>query len=244
MNNESAVQYHIRCKKGDVGRYVFLPGDPARTDIIAAHFDDAHLVIQNREHRTWTGYLNGEKVSVTSTGMGGPSAAIAVEELIKIGADTFIRVGTAGEVCAASKDESVKGVICTAAIREDGTSAQYVPVEYPAVANRHVVDALVSAARQQNEHFLEGITHSKDSYYCEIDPDCAPNSEQLKQRWRVWERAGVMSSEMETAALFVLSTIRGKRAGAIMSFRDMDAAIRVACDAVKLLIEADRQTLG
>ncbi|MDR2607031.1 MAG: uridine phosphorylase, partial [Treponema sp.] len=115
-------QYHIRCKEGDVGRYVFLPGDPFRTDLIASFLDDAKLVAHNREHKTWTGYLDGQKVSVTSTGMGCPSTAIALEELIKIGADTFIRIGTAGRVCDASYDETLDGVICNAAVRDEGTT--------------------------------------------------------------------------------------------------------------------------
>ena len=125
--------YHIHCKPGDVGRYVLLPGDPFRTDLIASYFDDAKLVAHNREHKTWTGTLNGVKVSVTSTGMGCPSAAIAVEELIKCGADTFIRVGTAGRVCDKAYDETLDGVINTAAVRDEGTTIHYIPIEYPAV---------------------------------------------------------------------------------------------------------------
>ena len=138
--------YHIHCKPGDVGRYVLLPGDPFRTDLIASYFDDAKLVAHNREHKTWTGTLNGVKVSVTSTGMGCPSAAIAVEELIKCDADTFIRVGTAGRVCDKAYDETLDGVINTAAVRDEGTTIHYIPIEYPAVADRHVVDALARAA--------------------------------------------------------------------------------------------------
>ena len=124
-------QYHIHCKKGDVGRYVLVPGDPFRTDIIAQYLDEPKLVAHNREHKTWTGTLNGEKVSVTSTGMGCPSAAIALEELIHCGADTFIRVGTCGRVCPESYDESLEGVIITGAVRDEGTTLHYVPVEYP-----------------------------------------------------------------------------------------------------------------
>lgn len=146
--NEEGKQYHINCKEGDVGRYVLLPGDPFRTDVIASMFDDAKLVAHNRECKTWTGTLNGEKVSVTSTGMGSPSTAIVVEELIRCGADTFIRVGTSGRVCPASQDMSLNGVINTAAVRDEGTTISYVPLAYPAVADRHVVDALARAAKK------------------------------------------------------------------------------------------------
>jgi len=240
-NDEFETQYHIKCKKGDVGRYVFLPGDPFRTDLIALFLDDAKLVAHNREHKTWTGYLDGEKVSVTSTGMGCPSAAIAVEELIKCGADTFIRIGTAGRVDAESKQEDVDGVICTAAIRDEGTTIQYIPIEYPAVADRVVVECLVKAAKDNGKNYIEGITQSKDSFYGEVDPDSVPNADKLKARWKMWEKSNVKASEMEAAAIFVISSIRNKRASAIMSFKDMESTIKIACDAVKELIKIDKE---
>ena len=134
--------YHVRVGKGDIGRYVLLPGDPFRTDLIASYFDDAKLVAHNREHKTWTGTLNGVPVSVVSTGMGCPSTAICLEELIACGADTFIRVGTAGRVCDRAFDPTLDGVINTAAVRDEGTTKHYIPIEYPAVADRHVVAAL------------------------------------------------------------------------------------------------------
>ena len=232
-------QYHIRCKEGDVGRYVFLPGDPFRTDFIAGFLDDAVLVAHNREHKTWTGKLDGVPVSVTSTGMGCPSTAIALEELIKIGADTFIRIGTAGRVCDASYDESLDGVICTAAVRDEGTTIHYIPIEYPAVADRQVVAALADAAQQRGLKYLEGITQSKDSFYGQHEPDSMPAAARLRERWEAWRRGNVMSSEMESSAIFVISSIRGKRAGSIMSFKDMKDTVQVACDAVRLLIKAD-----
>ena len=145
VTNSEGKQYHICCKKGDIGKYVLLPGDPFRTDIIAKHFDNPVLVAHNREHKTWTGTLLGEKVSVTSTGMGCPSAAIAVEELIHCGAEVFIRVGTCGRVCPESYDESLEGVIITGSVRDEGTTVHYVPIEYPAMADRHVTDALARA---------------------------------------------------------------------------------------------------
>jgi len=234
------LMYHIKMKEGDVGRYVFLPGDPFRTDFIAGFLDDAALVAHNREHKTWTGKLDGVPVSVTSTGMGCPSTAIALEELIKIGADTFIRIGTAGPVCELSKDPSWDGAICTAAVRDEGTTLHYIPIEYPAVADRHVVAALAEAAKNRGLKYLEGITQSKDSFYGEVDPDNQPATVRLKERWEAWVKGNVVSSEMEAAAIFVISSIRGKRAGAIMNWGKMENTIQVACDAVRFLIKQDK----
>lgn len=236
----NSKQYHIQVAKGEVGRYVFLPGDPFRTDLIASFLDDAKLVAHNREHKTWTGRLDGELVSVTSTGMGCPSAAIAVEELIKCGADTFIRVGTAGRVCDKAYDETLDGVINTAAVRDEGTTIHYIPIEYPAVADRHVVDALARAAKKLGYNFAEGITQSKDSFYGQHEPEAMPAEGRLKERWEAWRRGNVMSSEMESAAIFVISSIRGCRASSIMAYTDMRKTVEVACEALRMLIERDR----
>lgn len=232
-------QYHIRLAKGDVGRYVFLPGDPFRTDLIASFLTDAKLMAHNREHKTWTGTLDGVKVSVTSTGMGCPSTAIALEELIKIGADTFIRIGTAGKVADQAFEDGIDGVICTAAVRDEGTTLHYIPMEYPAVADRHVVDALAKAAKLRGLRYLEGITQSKDSFYGQHEPDNMPSAARLKSRWEAWRKGNVLCSEMESSALFVISSIRGVRAGAIMAYQEMEDTIAVACDAVRLLIKQD-----
>lgn len=239
--DDAGRQYHIKCKKGDVGRYVLLPGDPFRTDIIARHLDNPQLVAHNREHKVWTGTLLGEKVTVASTGMGCPSTAIAVEELIHCGAECIIRVGTCGKVCDASFDESLSGVVITGAVRDEGTTIHYVPIEYPAIANRHVVDALSRAAKARGFNFAEGIAQCKDSFYGQHDPDSMPGSARLHERWEAWRKAGVMASEMETAALFVIASIRGVRAGAVMAYFAMnDETIEMACDAVRILIEQDR----
>ena len=239
--DDAGRQYHIKCKKGDVGRYVLLPGDPFRTDIIARHLDNPQLVAHNREHKVWTGTLLGEKVTVASTGMGCPSTAIAVEELIHCGAECFIRVGTCGKVCDASFDESLSGVVITGAVRDEGTTIHYVPIEYPAIANRHVVDALSRAAKARGFNFAEGIAQCKDSFYGQHDPDSMPVSARLHERWEAWRKVGVMASEMETAALFVIASIRGVRAGAVMAYFAMnDETIEMACDAVRILIEQDR----
>ncbi|MBS6135768.1 MAG: nucleoside phosphorylase [Faecalibacterium prausnitzii] len=238
---EHTKLYHIQVEPGEVGRYVFLPGDPFRTDLIASFLDDAKLIAHNREHKTWTGTLNGVKVSVTSTGMGCPSTAIAVEELIKAGADTFIRIGTAGPVRDPEDSSRYDGVVVTGAVRDEGTTSHYIPIEYPAVADRHVVDALSRATKAAGLNFAEGISQSKDSFYGEVDPDSAPSGEHLKERWEAWRRGNVMCSEMECAALFVISSIRGCRASAIMNWGDMNKTILAACNAVRLLIEQDAQ---
>ena len=239
MDNE--LMYHIRIKKGDIGRYVLLPGDPFRTDLIASYFDEPQLIAHNREHKTWIGKLDGVPVAVTSTGMGCPSAAICLEELIKCGADTFIRVGTAGRVCDASYDPTLDGVINNAAVRDEGTTIHYIPIEYPAIADRHVVDALSRAAKNLGYNFAEGITQSKDSFYGQHEPENMPVEGRLKERWEAWRRGTVMTSEMEAAALFVISSIRGCRAASIMSFGDMPKTVEVARDAIKLLIKEDNK---
>lgn len=247
MLNANGEFYHIACKKGDVGRYVLLPGDPFRTDEIAKHLDNPVLVAHNREHKTWTGELNGVKVSVTSTGMGGPSAAIALEELIGCGADTFIRVGTCGTVSEESCDPSLEGVIVTGAVRDEGTTVHYIPLEYPAIADRHVVDALARAAKAQGRKYLEGIAQCKDAFYGQHDPDSLPNGAVLKQRWEAWKMGGVAASEMETAAVFVVSSIRRVRAGAVVAYHKCDShkmnskTIEIACDAIRILIEEDKE---
>lgn len=247
MFENNGTFHHIQCRKGDVGRYVMLPGDPFRTDKIAEYLDDVVLVAHHREHKTWTGTLDGERVSVTSTGMGCPSTAIALEELIACGADTFIRVGTSGRICDKSQDPALMGVITTAAVRDEGTTRQYIPIEYPAVADRHVVAALADAAKTLGLNFAEGITQSKDSFYSQVLPETMPISAELEGRMEAWKRGNVMCSEMEAAALFVISSIRCCRAAGIMAYSAtddpdlaVDRAIRTACGAIRILINADK----
>lgn len=241
VTNDNGVMYHVHLKKGDIGRYVLLPGDPFRTDFIATFFDNPRLVAHNREHKTWTGTLDGVPVSVVSTGMGCPSTAICLEELIACGADTFIRVGTAGRVCDRAFDESLDGVINTAAVRDEGTTRQYIPIEYPAVADRHVVDALAVAAKELGYNFIEGITQSKDSFYGQHEPENMPAEPWLKARWEAWRRGNVISSEMEAAAIFVISSIRGCRASSVMAYTEMRKSVEVAIRALRILIARDRE---
>lgn len=239
---EGGLQKHLRCKAEDIGRYVLLPGDPFRTDIIAQYLENPRLVAHAREHKTWTGTLNGVPVTVCSTGMGAASTAIAVEELIHCGVDAIIRVGTCGRVCEESQNPEYEGLIVTAAVRDEGTTLQYVPVEYPAVADRSVMNAMCDAAEKFGYTFAEGIVQCKDSFYGQHDPESMPNSDYLLSRWKAWEKGNVMGSEMEASALFVISSIRGIRAGAIMGY-DYEQGLRhsmdIAIEALKTLIEKD-----
>ncbi len=251
MTKNEDLMYHIQMKKGDVGRYVFLPGDPGRCEKIASYFDDPQLIAYNREYKTYTGTLLGEKVSVTSTGIGCPSTAIAVEELIQIGADTFIRVGTSGGMQPYLRAGDL-GIV-TGAIRDEGTTLHYMPQEFPAVANIDVVLALRDAAEELgNPHHL-GISQSKDSFFGQHAPERMPVDTRLLTRWKAWVQGGTICSEMEAAAIFVLSSIYRKRAGGIMLIgwnqegdhpeehvSDLEPLIQTAIESVKILIERDR----
>jgi uridine phosphorylase len=212
--SEHEVMHHIHCRKGDVGRYVLLPGDPGRCALIAEHFDDADFIAQNREYVTYTGTLLGEKVSVTSTGIGCPSTAIAVEELVAIGVDTLIRVGTSGGIQPGMRTGDL--TILSAAIRDEGTSSQYMPLAYPAVADVDVVVALREAARRRGARYHVGVGQSKDSFYGEVEPQRMPLADELKQRWHAWVAGGALCSEMEASTLFVVSKVLNVRAGGIM----------------------------
>ncbi|HPX28888.1 MAG TPA: uridine phosphorylase [Sphaerochaeta sp.] len=209
----SGIQYHLGTGKGDVGRYVILPGDPKRVPLIANHLTDARLVADVREYVTYTGYLEGEKVSVTSTGIGGPSAAIAMEELYKSGADTFVRMGTCGGI-----DTKVIGgdvVIATSSVRAEGTSREYAPIEFPAVATFEVVEALRDAAIAMGKHPHVGVVQCKDSFYGQHNPSGMPVFYELENRWEAYKRLGVLASEMESAALFTVAAYLGVRVGSL-----------------------------
>jgi len=208
------LQHHLKCKVGDVARTVLLPGDPARAEMIAGHFDEARKVASNREFTTFTGKTGGVPISVTSTGIGGPSTVIAVEELVRCGADTFIRVGTGG----ALQPEVLPGsfVVATAAIRDEGTSRAYLPVEFPAAANVEIVQALSSTSVSKGRQVLRGILHSKDSFYGQKEPERMPLADMLVNQYESWTKGGVLVSEMEAAALFITASVLKVRAGAII----------------------------
>ena len=247
------MQFHIRCKEGDVGRYVFLPGDPGRCESIAAHFDNPVHVGMNREYNIYTGTLLGQKVSVCSTGIGGPSAAIAMEELAAIGADTFIRVGTCGGIDLNVLPGDI--VVATGAIRFEHTSMEYAPLEFPAVSDFEIAQALKNASLELGYRTHTGIVQCKDSFYGQHSPEKSPVYYELKQKWESWKRLGVKASEMESAALFVVASALGVRCGscfhavwnqereklgmAMPMTEDTSGAILVGIEAMKKLIEAD-----
>ena len=247
-------QYHIQLLPGDVGRYVILPGDPGRCQQIAKLFDEPKFVNSNREYTTYTGTLLGEKVSVCSTGIGGPSASIAMEELHAIGADTFIRVGTCGGIDLDVQSGDV--VIATGAIRYEHTSLEYAPIEFPAVADFDVTLAIRQAARNLGYRFHTGVVQCKDSFYGQHAPERSPVYYELLNKWESWKRLGVKASEMESAALFVVASSLKVRCGSCFHVvwnqereaagldqthtHDTTSAIKVGVEALKLLIEQDR----
>ena len=251
---EHELQFHIKCKAGDVGRYVILPGDPGRCEKIAAYFDNPYKVGSNREYTVYTGTLLGEKVSVCSTGIGGPSAAIAMEELVAIGADTFVRVGTCGGIDLHVQSDDV--VIATAAVRQEGTSLQYAPIEFPAVASYTVFDAMVRAAKQLGKPWHAGVVQCKDSFYGQHSPERMPVCYELLAKWEAWKRLHVLASEMESAALFTCAAALDVRCGSCFHViwnqereavgldqkesHDLEAAIEVGIETLKLLIQEDR----
>lgn len=253
---EEGLQYHIGLRKGDVGKYVILPGDPKRCEKIARHFDDAKLIADSREYVTYTGYLDGVKVSVTSTGIGGPSASIALEELVRVGADTFLRVGT----CGGMQTDIMGGdlVIATGAIRMEGTSKEYAPIEFPAVANLEITNALVQAAKDLNKKYHVGIVQCKDAFYGQHEPETKPVDYELVNKWNAWVRLGCKASEMESAALFVVGDYLRVRVGSSFLVvanqereklelenpvvHDTEAAIEVTVQAIRNLIKQDKES--
>ncbi len=204
-------QYHIQVAPGEVGRYVILPGDPKRCALIAEYLDNPELIADNREFITYTGTLDGETVSVTSTGIGGPSASIAMEELYRCGADTFIRVGTCGGMQQEVKSGDI--VIATGAVRMEGTSKEYAPIEYPAVPDLTVTNALVKAASEMGVPFHTGVVQCKDAFYGQHEPEKMPVSYELENKWEAWKKLGCLASEMESAALFIVASHLHVRVG-------------------------------
>ena len=248
------LQYHIGLKEGDVGEYVLLPGDPKRCEKIAKYFDDAKLVADRREFTTYTGYLNGVKVSVTSTGIGGPSASIAMEELVKVGAKYFIRVGTCGGMDLDVKSGDL--VIATGAIRMEGTSKEYAPIEFPAVANYDIVTALINSAKKLDLPYHVGVVECKDSFYGQHSPELMPVNYELQNKWNAWLKLGCLASEMESAALFIVASYLKVKVGSIFLVvanqerekrglenpvaHDTELAINTAVEAIKNLIAENK----
>jgi uridine phosphorylase len=243
------VQYHISLKKGDAGRYVILTGDPGRVPFVAKFFDKAEKVAQNREYVTYTGTVNGIKMSVVSTGIGCPSTAICVEELARVGVDTFIRVGTAGSLQPWVKPGDL--VMATGVVREEGTTRQYIPLHYPAVPDFDTLSALVNSVKKLGYSYHYGITHCKDAFYTEINQD-HPMDEENAKLWTCWRKANVLATSMEASAIFILSSLKKLRAGEVVAIigdtydekpfsgaKDKDEivekAIKTAIEAIKIM---------
>ena len=252
--SSDGTQYHVGLKPGDVGEYVILPGDPKRCEKIASYFDSPKLVADRREFVTYTGFLNGTKVSVTSTGIGGPSASIALEELVKVGAKNFIRVGTCGGM-----DTNVKSgdlVIATGAIRMEGTSKEYAPIEFPAVADFDMVLALKKSAEKMGLIHHVGVVQCKDAFYGQHNPELMPVCYELENKWQAWLKMGCLASEMESAALFIAGSFLKVKVGSIFLVvanqereklgldnpvvHDTDSAIRVAVEAFRDIINQNK----
>lgn len=244
-------QYHVGLAEGEVGKYVLYPGDPARTAVIAKFLDDAREIAFSREYRTFTGSVAGVAVSAVSSGMGGPSAAIGIEELRELGVHTFLRVGTCGATQPGIKMGDL--IIATGAVRTEGTADGYVPREFPAVADHAVVTALLESAAEEGARHHLGIIRAVDALYSDLRPDDMPDGPRLRAELAMWSRAGVIANDMESSTLFVVASVRRLRAGSILLVVDevgageihhldpsyMDRMLRVAVGALRRLIERD-----
>lgn len=252
----SEVLYHINMAPEDIegAKYAILPGDPDRVPKIAALMEDAKPVTHKREYNTYLGTIAGEKVVVMSTGIGGPSAAIAIEELYQLGVRTFIRVGTSGGM----QMEVVPGdiIVVTGAIRMEGTSKEYLPIEFPAVPDFDCTLALRNAAKDLGANYHMGIVQCKDAYYGQHSPQTKPVSYELLNKWGAWVDGGTLASEMESAALFtVTASLPGARSAACMlcvwnqerraagiedeAQHDTELAIKVALGGIAKLIKGE-----
>lgn len=257
MLKTNDLQFHINIRPSDAGGWAILPGDPGRCERIAAYLGSPCHVSSNREFNIWRGSLDGETVLVCSTGIGGPSTAIAVEELAACGVHTMIRVGTCGGISLKVKAGDV--VIASGAVRQDGTSREYAPPEYPAVPDADVMLALRDAARSLGYSNHTGVVQSKDSFYGQHRPDKMAVAGELNAKWDAWKKLGVLASEMEASTLFTVGALLGIRTGAAFHViwnqeraaagldtdaaedHNTDRAIRTAVGAVRLLISERSQ---
>ncbi len=247
-------QYHIKLIPEQGAKYAIIPGDPGRTELIAKYLDSPKEIMFNREYRTFEGFLDNEKILVVSTGIGAPSAAICIEELAKIGVDTFIRVGT----CGGMQESVLPGdlVIASGAIRMDGTSKEYMPIEFPAVADFDITSSLRQASARLNFRSHTGIVQAKDSFYGQHSPDTMGVDYELKAKWNAWIKGGCLASEMESSILFIVASLRRLRAGAVFhcvwnqelagkgmpeqKIENTDAAIQTAVEALRIIINQDK----
>ncbi|OEJ13163.1 uridine phosphorylase [Brachyspira hampsonii] len=254
QENENLV-HHLKLKKGDVGKYIIMPGDPKRCVKIAKRFDNAKLIADYREYATYTGYINGVKVSAVSHGIGGPSTAIALEELIKIGADTFIRVGT----CGGMNMEVLPGdvVIVNGAVKGGGTMDNYIPKEFPCVPNIDVLEAMIEGADKIKTRTHVGVIQCKDAFYAQHAPESMAVDKELLYKWDSYIKAGCLASEMESATLFAVGAAKNVRTGAAMlvlhnqeriknNINDPknytgEEAIDLIIESIKILIDKDKK---
>ncbi len=250
MNFNEERMYHIGLKPSEGAEYAVITGDPGRVESIARLLDEPQFIASNREYTTWAGTLIGHRVLITSHGIGGPSTAICVEELSRCGVKTLIRVGTCGgmalDVCGGDV------VVATAAIRAEGTSREYLPIEFPAVADLAVCNALVSAASAEGYTTHAGVVHCKDSFYGQHSPEVSPVSYELQNKWQSWLHGGCLASEMESATLYTVAASLGLRAGCVLHVvwnqerekagmsnpksEKTDSAAKTAINALKALI--------
>ena len=251
-------QYHIAVSPGDVGEYCILPGDPGRCEQIASYLDSPVQVGMNREYNIWNGYLCGKLVTVCSTGIGGPSTAIAVEELVACGAKTLIRIGTCGGISTKVRPGDV--IIANGAVRQDGTSHEYAPPAFPAVPDSEVLFALSRAAKELSYSSHVGVVQSKDSFYGQHSPARMPVADELRAKWEAWKRLGVLASEMEAATLFTVGATLGVATGAVFctvwnqerfllgldrpedEVHDTASAIKTAVEAVRILVSEEKKS--
>lgn len=255
MENKETM-YHIGLSKKDIknAKYAILPGDPGRVPKIAAFLDDATEIGVHREYTSYLGYLENEPVLVMSTGMGGPSTAIAVEELAQIGVENLIRVGTSGGMQLDVSAGDI--VVALGAIRQEGTSKEYVPIEFPAVADLDLTNALKNAAEELGYPNHVGVVHCKDSFYGQHSPNRMPVSYELENKWEAWIKAGTLCSEMESAALYTIASTLKLKASAVLlviwnqekekrgisqeTNFDVERAIHVAIKAISNIIKENK----
>lgn len=258
MSPMSEKLYHIGLSAEDIegARYAIIAGDPGRIHSIAQKFDDPKPLAVNREYTSWLGSLEGQKVVAISHGIGGPSTSIVLEELHQLGVDTFIRVGTSGGMSL----EVLPGdaVIASGAIRAEGTTKEYLPIEYPAIADFEVTAALKKAAERLNLRHHIGVVQCKDSFYGQHSPERMPVADELLFKWNAWIKGGALASEMETAAEYIVCACLRARAGGVLlcvwnqerekagldkretaQAHDTDAPISIAVEAIRILIGED-----
>ncbi|MBE6600218.1 MAG: uridine phosphorylase [Ruminococcaceae bacterium] len=250
MLDSHAEQFHLKCYPGQLGEYCLLPGDPGRCEKIAKYFDEPEFLSSNREFTIYRGYICGERVCVCSTGIGGPSAAIAVEELAACGVKNFIRIGTCGGIDTKVRPGDI--VIATGAVRQDGTSHEYAPPEFPAVADFELTSALVAAAKNLGIPSHTGIVQSKDSFYGQHSPSRMPTAGALLEKWEAWRRLHVLASEMEASTVYTVCASLGLAASSVFHViwnqeraaqfpdekedHDTDRAVRCGVEALRIMI--------